>query len=340
MEALTAQFEESARAAQAQVDGLGASRSELEAAVTRAEVALENADAAVKERGAALAQASEVAAAAGAGLAGRQQAQQSSSETLAQVTGARVALAAAIDVDLKAIAEGEEGAEQGAARFQAIQPILGDMVVDDSLLVALPSICAKPASERMRFDNLATEELGRAMQAKAGELDQQVKHQSSKLATRAAETEAAQAELTTAEGACSVAEGVLSAAQGGHQAAEAVLESARAALDDHEPSCQSAKEAQEVRELDLQNHKAYTLSVFELLRDRTSAKQEPAPECKEAAVEPEEANTQGSVAAVEAEEAMAPDGAREPKDAAQLESKVQEASFPRVTELCMSVGGA
>merc|ERR1719411_2447214 len=45
METLTAQFEESARAAQAQVDGLGASRGELEAAVTRAEVAVKNAGA-------------------------------------------------------------------------------------------------------------------------------------------------------------------------------------------------------------------------------------------------------------------------------------------------------
>merc|ERR1712048_842103 len=116
-----------------------------------------------------------------------------------EATKLKSALDKVLEVDLKAIVEGEFTAADADTHYKSLEPSLGDLILDDSLKTALPITCVKPKAERGAFDNMVIEELQKAFSKKTAELSQTLAEAGPKKAERDAIVEAAETHVKDAE---------------------------------------------------------------------------------------------------------------------------------------------
>ena len=79
--------------------------------------------------------------------------------------------------------------------FKELEPLLKKLVMEESLLIALPSTCAKSKEHRGTFDNVVLEELGKAICAKLSALDEIVEAETPAAAERETAVQAAEKDL-------------------------------------------------------------------------------------------------------------------------------------------------
>jgi len=248
------------------VGGADGRRAELAALLAKAEAGLDAAAQDAQAQAAAHAAAEAAAEAAAAKLAESQEAQRAGDAALEQAQQSKARLEMGLNVHLRGIVE----ADQCEQHHQALLPLLQELALDQSLMSALPSVCAKQPSERGAFDAMVLEQLGKILGEKVAELAKFVDEAAPAAQQRAAAVAEAQvgAEAATASRASAAA--ALEASTLAEQAAKDAGQSAAAALAAFEPEYMAATQARDEKQATLVYFKAYNVGSFELLRDKTS----------------------------------------------------------------------
>mmetsp|Transcript_108649 Transcript_108649/g.350744 ORF Transcript_108649/g.350744 Transcript_108649/m.350744 type:complete len:406 (+) Transcript_108649:11-1228(+) len=268
MRGIESQHQAGLDARQAQVDEIQGSKGTLELAAVEAQAHLEDATRMTDTCKDALAATTETVSAAKAAVTEKHEAQQRDNAAHMQVVDAKEALEKAINVDLGAIKEGC----QGEAHYNALQPVLQGLGLDESLVAALPATCAKAPGDRAPFDTMVLEALDKGLREKAASLAQQLQEGAAAAQARAEAVEAANNHLATAISMHQEAEEALATAEARRAEAAAGAEAAAAAVDSHEPEYQAAVKARDQQAAALDSFRGYELACFELLRDQLSKK--------------------------------------------------------------------
>jgi len=158
--------------------------------------------------------------------------------------------------------------------FKALLPILKGLNMDKSLLSTLPMCCSKKAASRGSFEKMAVDEMSKALDEKAGEIDKQSEALAVEEQEKASETQRAQEELSEATNKLQTLVTEAAAAMKAQREAIVNLHNAKALAASSTVAHQSAKEGCESKATDLQNFQGYNMGSFELLRDRTTEQTE------------------------------------------------------------------
>merc|ERR1712048_324777 len=196
----------------------------------------------------------------------KKEAQQAGDIAAEEATKLKSELDKVLEVDLKAVVEGE----LADAHYKSLEPFFGDLILDDSLKTALPITCVKPKAERGHFDNMVIDELQKCFSKKAAELSQTVAEAIPRKAERDAAVEAAETHVKGAQDLeHTAAEELASAKDFASKASEAV-KLAEANVAAYEPERLKAVDEKDAKAAILENFKQYNLGCFELFRDQAS----------------------------------------------------------------------
>lgn len=262
----------------AKVSHVDARKSELQAKLTETETGASAAEALVRSEASALAQASEAATAASAALQEAQKAQREGDADLRKAQESKTALEQGIAGDLQAIVEGLGESEQMEQHYKALLPLLTDLGLDESLSQALPSTCAKKASERGAFDAMVLDQLGASLRERVASLARAVEEATPPAQERAAAVEAAQAQVSATTGAQEQAAKAAAEAGSANETAAAARQAAGDALTAFEPEYTEATRVRDEKGAALENFQQYNVACFELLRDKTASAKAKVPE--------------------------------------------------------------
>jgi len=168
--------------------------------------------------------------------------------------------------ELKLVQDGESQTKKESDKLISFVKKLPGM--DESLLKAAPSTCAKKADARSTFDNMVLESLAKCLQ-------DHVAHQTSELEAakpgndeRAAALRAAETALEEAKARQNAIATETSTAQAAHTDAQAGSKAAEAAVKNFGPMLADAREKVNGRREVLSNFEAWNVSCFEMSRDK------------------------------------------------------------------------
>jgi hypothetical protein len=164
-----------------------------------------------------------------------------------------------------------------------VQPLLRLLDLDKSLVIALPSACAKKAEERGAFDKMVIDQLMTSLKDKVTELSDKLKVSDEANAALGVAVDAAKQTLASETQRRSLATQEVDAASNEVATREANLATARGSLDAHGPTLADAKSDLAACEAELQNFECYTLECFKRRRDADGgASLDPQPKAAEA----------------------------------------------------------
>jgi len=259
------------------------SQAELDNRLLAATSAKEAASEVVKREEENLQQAANAAVTAKENLRAQQKANTTAQADLKNATDRAAIFSKALETDFKALTEGD--GEHGKVHHKALEPVLKDLGLEDSLQLALPSACGKRIVERTSFDTMVLQQLGVQLQEQVALTQQALLTTQAKVQELDRAVEAAKADIErTAQGQHGVADDLAKARA--HQREAAAEEvSAQEAKDTFDQRLGAAKTVQEAQDMALSNFTIYNCGCFENLRDMTSpaekAVEEPATETGE-----------------------------------------------------------
>jgi hypothetical protein len=148
-----------------------------------------------------------------------------------------------------------------------VQPLLRLLDLDKSLVIALPSACAKKAEDRGAFDKMVIDQLMSCLKDKVTELSEKLNVADQANAALGVAVDAARQAVASETQRRSVAAQGVETASNELATKEANLATARGNLDAHGPTLTAAKVDLEACEAELQNFECYTLECFKRRRD-------------------------------------------------------------------------
>jgi len=170
----------------------------------------------------------------------------------------------------------EEGAVEAAV--QIVMAAVEKSGLEGSLIATLPAVLAR--RERGAFDLVVIQGAEQGMSDKITALGAEAESLTASRSEKATAVEAAKASLEEAASRESEAAGKLQAASAASAEAVAAIEDTRAELTKLEAGVAEAEAVRDAKQQELESYCSYNLSIFQMLRDRTAA--------KEVEVEPQE----------------------------------------------------
>merc|ERR1719315_55390 len=138
------------------------SQGELDGRLEQCTKAKEAAGEVVRQEEQTLQQAAEAAVTAKEALRAQQKANVTAEADLKKAGNRAGLFSKALETDFKALTE--EDGENGKMHHKALEPVLKDLGLEESLQLALPSACAKRIVERSSFDTMVLQQLGAQLQ--------------------------------------------------------------------------------------------------------------------------------------------------------------------------------
>jgi chromosome segregation ATPase len=215
---------------EAKVADLSSSQDTLATKVSEAEVAFAAQKEVVQTSKLRLAEVTTTANASRAALTDLQALQKTSDAKLASARHDTVALESAFEHHFKPMREDAAG-----PHFKELEPFLRTLEMEESLLIALPSTCAKTKEHRGTFDNVCLDELEKALCSKMSSLGEIVTVETLASVERAAAVEAAQKEYDAKKAAQMEAVTEFEAVQKDLKDHEATLSKSRQAVEELQP---------------------------------------------------------------------------------------------------------
>jgi len=256
---------ESAVAAEdAKLSNMKASQVELASSVSEAEAALAAQKEVVQTAKRVLAEATTAANASQSTLTDLRVEQKSSDAKLQLAQDDKGALESAFEQSFKPMKDAAAG-----PHFKELEPFLKKIEMEESLLIALPSSCAKSKEHRGTFDNVVLEELEKAILLKISVLGDTVAAEAPASVERQAAVQAAEQEYDAKKETQAQAVTELEAAQKEQSNREAALSTVKQAVEELQPQIdlvtglmEKAKTALEAFETGpLAGFKSYSLAM-------------------------------------------------------------------------------
>lgn len=183
-------------------------------------------------------------------LAGKQAEQAAAGAGAAEAQRLRAGLLGAIGGAFRALlweGAGEPGqdwsAEKASKHLDELLSFAGILALDESMLSALPAICAIPPAHRGEFDRLVMQKLEQMLNDKVSSLEAELRYHGEAYTARSAALGAAASCRSQAEAGVHAAAAALTQAQAELSAAEARVLAARQALESGPPERSRAAEA-------------------------------------------------------------------------------------------------
>merc|ERR1712048_1164997 len=175
------------------------SKSTLIGKVTEGEDALAEADNTQQSKKTALADKAQALQDAKTALQEKKEAQHTGDIAVDEASKLKSALDQVLDIDLKAIVDGEFASADAGTHYKSLEPFFGDLILDDSLKTALPITCLKHKSDRGHFDIMVIDELQKCFSKKAAALSQMLEDALPRKAERDAAVDAAETDVKDAQ---------------------------------------------------------------------------------------------------------------------------------------------
>jgi len=176
-------------------------------------------------------------------------------------------LTKALEDELPALTNGSGSLPSADDVNMKVQPLLRLVDLDKSLVIALPSACAKTADDRGAFDKMVIDQLMATLKDKCAELTTEVVQADQAIAELATAEEAAKTKVSTDTQQQSLASKEVDAASHRLEERESSLADSRTNFDAHGPILGNAQAELQKCEDALQNFECYTLECFKSLRD-------------------------------------------------------------------------
>lgn len=263
------------------VDEEAAKVAKAEEACTQAEHEVSNAKGILEEKDADLAKKEETTKAstqdvksAKAGLKEAQVAQKKGDASLAEAGKHKGEFEGALKDHVGYLKE-EDGFDAKTAKTHVAQVMLvaKTLELDDSLLTALPSVCATTPSQRGSFDNMVISELESCFQRKVAALNEEMNTGTEATASRMAAVTAAEQAVQAADNVLTEAEAALAAARTAQGEAAAGLQEAQKGSKVKAAEQAEAEELKKAAEQVLEDFVGYNMLCFTTLRDKVSKPQ-------------------------------------------------------------------
>jgi len=209
---------------------LKSSQTELASAVSAAETALATHKEVLHTRKCELAEATTAANTSQASLTELTTEQRSADSRLQSIHEEKGSLELAFENHFKPMKDDAAG-----PHFKMLEPILKNIQMEESLLIALPSTCAKSKEHRGTFDNVVIEELEKAIHSKVSALDEAISVETPATVERQAAVQAAEKEHDAKNEAQKQAVAEFEAAQKEQSNRETSFNKAKQELDGLEP---------------------------------------------------------------------------------------------------------
>jgi len=219
---------------------LQASQSELANSVTAAEVTLMSQKDTAEAAKLLLADATTAVSASFSTLTERRAEQKSSSAKLEHTQAEKTALESAFEAHFKPMKEGAAG-----EHFKGLEPLLKNLDVESSLVIALPSVCSKSVEARGSFDNVVLEELEKGLHAKIAALGAAVAAETPTSVACETAAYAAQEEYDAKKDTQKQAAGEFEAAQKEQSERALALTKAQQAVEELQPQMNAVTEVME-----------------------------------------------------------------------------------------------
>lgn len=263
------------------VDEEAAKVAKAEEACKQAEHEVSNAKGILEERDADLAKkedakkaATQDVKSAKAGLKEAQVAQKKGDASLAEAGKHKEEFEGALKDHVGYLKE-EDGFDAKTAKTHVAQVMLvaKTLELDDSLLTALPSVCATAPSRRGAFDNMVISELESCFQRKVAALNEEMNTGADATASRMAAVTAAEQAVQAADNVLSGAEAALAAARTAQGEAASGLQEAQKGNKVKAAEQAEAEELKKAAEQVLEDFVGYNMLCFTTLRDKVSKPQ-------------------------------------------------------------------
>jgi len=223
-------MEASVHAEEEKLSTLKSSQGGLTTAVSDAEAALATQKDVVQVAKCLLADRTTVSNDSRSALAQLQADQASGDAKLTSAKDEKAALETAFEEHFKPMKEDAAG-----PHFKALEPFLKSIAMEESLLVALPSTCAKSKEQRGAFDNVVFEELEKAICSKISSLADSIATETPASVVRATAVETAQKDFDGKKESQMQAVAEFEGAQKEQAEQEATLSKAKQAFDEFQP---------------------------------------------------------------------------------------------------------
>lgn len=256
---------------EANLSNLNSSRVGLTTAVSDAESAMATQKEAVQAAKCALAEASSSSNASRNTLSSLSEEQKAGDDKLQKAQEEKVALEAAFNEHFKALQEDAAGA---GPHFKELEPFLKKLDMEESLLIALPSTCAKAKEHRGTFDNVVMEELEKSIHLKISKLGELVAAETPASVERQSGVQAAEKECEARKETQRQAVAEFEAAKKEESDRAATLSTAKQALDQSQPQVDLIIAAIEKAKMSLESFETGPLAGFKSFN--TAAPQEAA----------------------------------------------------------------
>jgi len=260
------------------------SQGELDGRLEEAAKAKEAAGEVVKQEEQKLQHAAEAAVTAKEALRFQQKASTTAEADLKKAGNRATLFSKALETDFKALTE--EDGENGKMHYKALEPVLKDLGLEESLKLALPSACAKKIVERSSFDTMVLQQLGAQLQEQVALTQQTLIQCQAKSEESTAAIEAAKAEIERTTQAQQAVADDLAKARAHQRETSAEELSAREAKDTFQQRLDDAKALRDAQAESLSNFNMYNIGCFELLRDQTTPAEKTSMESTDAVESP------------------------------------------------------
>jgi chromosome segregation ATPase len=205
-------------------------------------------------------------------LTAKQEAQKSGDEKLTTTRDNKNALEAAFKEHFQIPTEKAE-----APNYGGFESFLHQLVIEESLLTALPGTCAKDKASRGNFDEVVLTEFEKAMTSKIASLNEIVETEIPASADREEQVKRATAELDAKKEEQTQADQALVAAKKEMSEREAALDKANAAVNDLQRELESVKSQSENAEATVKGFENCPWAEFLTLKSKTATPLEAAP---------------------------------------------------------------
>lgn len=253
------------------IASLQESQSKLASTVNEAEAALQTQKDAVHVAKSLLADATAAANASWKVLTDRRAEQKTSAAKLARAQEEKNALESAFEAHFKPLTEGASN-----EHFKGLEPHLKNIDIETSLLIALPSSCAKPKEQRGSFDTVVLTELEKALTAKIVALGEAVAVETPASAEHEAAAFAAQEEYDAKKDTQKRAATEFEAAQKEQSDRESTLNIAKKAVEEWQPQMNAAMGMMDSTKAALEAFELGPLAGFDKYSSMTSTPAEAA----------------------------------------------------------------
>jgi hypothetical protein len=270
LDSILVDLEVASGSAQAEAAATESAAEALRAAVCESEAALASAIEEVTSRSVELDAAAVKTIDAEKVLTERQNEQRKFDPGLVEVTLYRDRLEMAANTSLRALQSGECSEKEARQILKGFLPLVKTLDLEESLMKALPTACAKKPSQRGKFDLLVIQQLEGVFTEKVATMSQEIQKREKACQSIADKVNDARQVRTAAQEAQKAASVRLVEAKKKQSSAGSAVEASRKAIADSRPSRSAASYAAKMQNTSVKDFRDKCLDPFVRLREKSS----------------------------------------------------------------------